>query len=505
MKAMSNFKAKFADETVKDGEYRDVLIEEHEGNPAIEALPAILSKQDVLERIGYFPNFKKEALTHPSEVRVQIVRGLERIFVPLHRHYTLESEISTLLRLSYIDRNNFANKTYWNHLSEKVDRLKERLVATKAGQMRYHPGGFKGSFFLCGMSGLGKTIALSRILALYPQVIFHSQYRGQAFPFTQVVWLKLDCPHNSSIRGLCDKFFIEVDRVIGNTTFAEDYGGRTGPQMIPDVGRIAGLFNIGLIVIDEIQNLSLVKSSGAKQMLAFFTELINTSGCGVLMVGTERAQEVLEQEFWQVRRNITSRPFHWEPFARTESDHLIWEKFLESFWDYQYTVHKAELTPEIKRCFHHETVGIPDLVVKLFIGVQQQAIENETEKITLDLIVEVANTIFAPAQATLAAFRNDKPGAREELNKYIQEMNGRQPSRGPGEKSASQTRTLPDPPNADKPKQLGRVSSKSQKKKARQTTGLPLAVEQAGEEDVSTYSALVAGGYVAPKGEFQDT
>ena len=427
------------------------------------------------------------------------------MFVPLHRHYTLESEISTLLRLSYIDRNNFADKTYWNHLSEKVDKLKERLVATKAGQMRYHPGGFKGSFFLCGMSGLGKTVALSRILALYPQVIFHSRYRGQAFPFTQVVWLKLDCPHNSSIRGLCDMFFLEVDRVLGNTTFAEDYGGRTGPQMIPDVGRICGLFNIGLIVIDEIQNLSLVKSSGAKQMLAFFTELINTSGCGVLMVGTERAQEVLEQEFWQVRRNITSRPFHWKPFARIESDYLIWDKFLESFWDYQYTVHKVELTPEISSLFHQKTVGIPDLVVKLFVGVQQQAIEDGTEKITLSLVSEVASTIFAPAQAALAAFRSGKPDAQEELNKSISEMNSQQPSRGPSEQRASQTLTLPNPPDADKPKQLGKVNSKSRKKKARRTTGLLLTAEQAGEENVSTYEALVAGGYIASKGEFQDT
>ncbi len=501
---MSDFKAKFVDGTVKDGAYRDVLIEEHEGNPLIEALPAIMSKKEVLERIAYFPNFKKEALDYPSEVRVQLVRGLERMFVPLHRHYTLESEISTLLRLSYIDRNNFADKTYWNHLSEKVDRLKERLVATKAGQMRYHPGGFKGSFFLCGMSGLGKTIALSRILALYPQAIFHSQYRGQTFPFTQIVWLKLDCPHNSSIRGLCDKFFLEVDRVIGNTTFAEDFGGRTGPQMIPDVGRIAGLFNIGLIVIDEIQNLSLVKSSGAKQMLAFFTELINTSGCGVLMVGTERAQEVLEQEFWQVRRNITSRPFHWKPFSRTESDHLIWDKFLESFWDYQYTAQKVELTPEISSRFHHETVGIPDLVVKLFIGVQQQAIENETEKITLDLIIEVASTIFAPAQAALAAFRSDKPGAQEELNELMREMNNRKPKREFSEPRASQAGTLPSPPEAGNPKQPGRVTGKSQKKKARRTTGLLLAAEQAGEENISTYDALVAGGYIASKGEFQD-
>lgn len=92
---MSDFKAKLADGVTESRQYREVLIEEHEGNPMIEALPAIMSKKEVFEKVAYFPRFKKKALNHPSEVRVQVVRGLERIFVPLHRHYTLESEVST--------------------------------------------------------------------------------------------------------------------------------------------------------------------------------------------------------------------------------------------------------------------------------------------------------------------------------------------------------------------------------------------------------------------------
>ena len=100
--------------------------------------------------------------------------------------------------------------------------------------------------------------------------------------------------------------------------------------MIPSVARVAGFHNAGLIVIDEIQNLSLVKSRGAKQMLAFFTELIDTAGCGIVIVGTERALKVLQEEFWQVRRNLTTRPFHWKPFERGK----IWDEFLSSFWHY---------------------------------------------------------------------------------------------------------------------------------------------------------------------------
>ena len=499
---MSDFVAKFADGAIGNGLYRDVLIEEHEGNPLIEALPAVLSKKDVLARISNIPLLSRETLSLPSEVRVQIVRGLERLFIPLQRHYTLESEISTLLRMSYVDRNNFADVSYFNTLADRVDDLKGRLSnSPKPGRMSYHPGGFKGSFFLCGMSGLGKTVAVSRILSLYPQLIYHSRYREQTFPYTQLVWLKLDCPHNSSVRGLCDSFFKEVDRVTGNTNFAQDYGGRTGPQMIPDVGRVAGLFGVGLLVIDEIQNLSLVRSSGAKQMLAFFTELVNTSGCAVLMIGTERAQEVLEEEFWQVRRNITSRPFHWKPFSNTANDNLVWTKFLETFWDYQYTTHKVELSSDLINLFHHETMGIPDFVVKLFVGVQQVAIEDGGEKITSDLVKEVASTIFAPAQAAFAAYRLGKKGARENLNEVIREMDYREAAQANRRDGvATPTPTLRAPVTTEQKRHV-----KSRNKKAHQSTGLIAILEELEDGGFeSVYEAFVAKGYVAPKDEFLD-
>ena len=61
----------------------------------------------------------------------------------------------------------------------------------------------------------------------------------------------------------------------------------------------------------------------------------------------------------------------------------------------------------MKNVFHHETVGIPDLVVKLFIGVQQYAIESGSEVISLDLIQDVAKALFEPAQDALAAQLTD--------------------------------------------------------------------------------------------------
>ena len=51
------------------------------------------------------------------------------------------------------------------------------------------------SYSLIGCSGSGKSTTLQRILNLYPQVIYHEKYN-----FTQLVYLKIDCPHDGSLK-----------------------------------------------------------------------------------------------------------------------------------------------------------------------------------------------------------------------------------------------------------------------------------------------------------------
>src|SRR5699024_3054395 len=55
------------------------------------------------------------------------------------------------------------------------------------------------SLSIIGISGIGKTTAIERLLLMYPQVIKHEAYEGQPFNHTQIVWLKIDCPYDGSL------------------------------------------------------------------------------------------------------------------------------------------------------------------------------------------------------------------------------------------------------------------------------------------------------------------
>ncbi len=62
-----------------------------------------------------------------------------------------------------------------------------------------------------GCSGAGKTTAVEAILAGYPQTIIHSEYQH-----VQLVWLKVESPHDASIKSLCINFFRALDVALDN-------------------------------------------------------------------------------------------------------------------------------------------------------------------------------------------------------------------------------------------------------------------------------------------------
>ena len=70
-------------------------------------------------------------------------------------------------------------------------------------------------FTIIGVSGVGKSTAVEKILSLYPQRIVHTKYRERPLAFTQLVWLKLDCPHDGSLKQLCYQFFYALDLAAG--------------------------------------------------------------------------------------------------------------------------------------------------------------------------------------------------------------------------------------------------------------------------------------------------
>ncbi|WP_409967948.1 AAA family ATPase [Bengtsoniella intestinalis] len=247
-------------------------------------------------------------------------------------------------------------------------------------------------FSIIGDSGMGKTSTVNHALAMFPQMIIHEQYNEYPFPNVQFVWMRLECPHDASVKGLCGEFFTEFDRLTKDNTYEKfAKGGRaTTDQMIPQMALIAQRHGLGLLVIDEIQNLSAAKSGGADKMLNFLVQLVNKIGLPVLLIGTPMAKGYLSQDLMAARRSTGQQGM--EEFSPFERDERSWDMLVKGLWKYQWTAEKSVLTEEMSDALYSFSHGNVDVTVKLYMEAQRIAISDRTEQVTVDAIMKAGHS-----------------------------------------------------------------------------------------------------------------
>lgn len=353
--------------------YKKQIVTDYQGNPLIEALPPILSGDELVDALSHNEGQHDGERQLDSQYRLHCVQRLFRYFQPLEQHVDIEQRFSRCIRQSYLHRNPLA--------ASYAAALAQGHSAIRSGRYE-NLGAFRptaAGFTIIGLSGVGKTSAVSNILAMYPQVISHAQYRGNPLVLKQVVWLKLDCPHDGSVKGLCMGFFEAIDRAL-ETDYFEAYSGRgnTIDVLMIRMAQAARLHCLGVLVIDEIQHLSLAKGGGSEKMLNFFVTLVNTIGVPVVLIGTSKAMSILQSEFRQARRGSGQGDLIWD---RMKND-AAWDIFVSSMWRNQWTRSIVPLTDAFKNTLYDESQGIIDIAVKLYAMVQIRAIALGKESFT---------------------------------------------------------------------------------------------------------------------------
>lgn len=393
-----------------EAEYTDQVLKEYQGNPLIEALPPIFSFEQAEELLHIYPDYEGKERRFNSHERYHCIQRLFSYFQPWDKHFDVEQRISRVIRQGYISRNPLKPE-YASDL-QKIYRM------IKAGDYNFKNSELSpvtaSGFTIIGFSGVGKTKAVERVLSLYPQIVIHAKYNSQDLNHYQLTWLKLDCPHDGSVKGLCANFFLEIDRLFGENTYNKFAAGRntTTDTMIPRMAQMARRFSLGVLVIDEIQHLSVAKSGGQEKMLNFFVNLVNTIGIPVILIGTSKAMSILQGEFRQARRGSGHQgDLIWENMSKDDS----WDLLIEGMWEYQWTSKQISLTQDIKDKLYEESQGIVDIAIKLYAMAQMRAIVTGKEIITPGIIEQVAKDNLKLVRPMLLAL---KSGNMREIEKY---------------------------------------------------------------------------------------
>jgi len=400
--------------------YSDQEIPDYRDNPFIEGLPPIFEEEGVALQIRKYPDYDERQRKLGRQTRLHLVQQISDYVEPLPSHFLVEQRISRLIRHGYKARNPFSPAVIRQfHLGFKeileggVDSTESNIAGVRSTA---------AGFAILGVSGQGKTTAIESSLLLYPQVIHHSTYKGQPFIRKQVVWLKLNCPFDGSLKGLCFNFLQSVDSHLGTKYFRKFSTQKVSVDMlIPVMAHIATLHGLGVLVIDEIQNLSFLKSGGAEKMLNYFTQLINTIGVPVVLVGTFKAMRLLSGSFSQARRSTGQGDLIMDRLSEGEE----WDFFLNALWKYQWTATETPLKPHLSKKMYELSQGIVDIAVKLYMLAQWQAIEdgNDNEKITRALLETVAKQHMQLVQPMLKVLRSKDPRALEAIDDLYPKWN----------------------------------------------------------------------------------
>ena len=389
-------------------DYKEQIVSDYRDNPLIEALPPIWSSNEVVDMLSHNEGRHDGERQLDVQYRFHCVSRLFQYFQPLKEHVDIEQRFSRCIRQGYLHRSPLSTE-YVKSLVQGHETIKSRKSYTNLNAFRPTASGFT----IIGLSGVGKTSAVTNILKLYPQVIEHSSYRSIPLVLKQVVWLKLDCPHDGSVKGLCMEFFEALDRAIG-TTYFETYckRGATIDVLMIRMAQAARLHCIGVIVIDEIQHLSLAKSGGSEKMLNFFVTLVNTIGVPVVLIGTSKAKPILQGDFRQARRSSGQQgDLIWD---RMKND-TAWNIFLLSMWENQWTQNVVPLSDEFKNALYHESQGIVDIAVKLYAMVQIKAIALKKETFTPSDLRIAASECLGLVKPILDALRS---GDKKKIEAY---------------------------------------------------------------------------------------
>lgn len=331
----------------------------------IHILPLMKSGDDLFSALEVLPKYDESICTADVPIRLMALSDLYRIYVPSHMSLEIYSKMYLALLRS------LQKKGTKLAVQQKNQNHKAIIQQEYSGIM-----GGSDSFTIIGASGIGKSSAISRAIAL----ITENRVIEVENPYTKIIpCICVQCPFDSSVKGLLLEILRKVDEVIDNKYYQNVLRARTTTDMlIGSVSQVA-LNHIGLLVVDEIQNVC--NSKNGKSLVGMLTQLINNSGISICMVGTPESVVFFEQAVQLARRSLGLR------YDVMEYG-IDFRKFCEIVFSYQYVKQKTEITDGIMEWLYEHTSGNISVVVSLIHDAQEIAILNGKEILNLETLNE---------------------------------------------------------------------------------------------------------------------
>lgn len=292
-----------------------ILELEPSANPLLSCIRPFIHEDTLGERLVSWPLLTSGIEKLSKQERLDLLyRMHEEMFEPTSISLELGTRIFRILSRGYLKR---------DPRDVRVKRL-SILIAQQAGKLLqdlpWLPS-YAKCMTVSGITGVGKTFEVSRILSLIPQVIEHeTSVEAGWLCMKQIVWLYVAMSHDGTLGGLLLQILCAIDAV-SVTTYAEDRSLKrmSNEKLAVHVGIILSNHHVGLLVIDEIQERNFSAHERGALAATFFLRLLNF-GIPMLLMGNPYGLNALNSFAQDVRRSGSGGTIEIDPMGADDPD-----------------------------------------------------------------------------------------------------------------------------------------------------------------------------------------
>ena len=397
--------------TFKKAKYRQCTIPVHNDNYLITALPEKFTQKQLKNCLSL--NLQAPIMAMSKDDKVSSIRQVKKkLFIPNREHIKLYEYLYGLITLGYENRNpiepsviewtfDIADPDIPLNIENDSDTISE------------------GSTMI-GKTGLGKSTIMNRILfTCFPTIITHHE---DDFDDIQIVYLKIDMPHDGSRGGICKAIFKAFDKTLKKFEDNNYYKMYASPEksrspsidvMEENIHILLRKYHVGILVIDELQNLLVEGKINRNKTLQFFDSLVNNAEVPVVRIGTSDSLNLFNKNHRHIRRAGPS-VFEAKPYAK---DDKYWGNIIDELIKYQFAPKPLIRTEAIDNLLYDLTRGYPYALIALWQQIQIYivTIAKNDKPITESKIRNIWKQKFPLVSRVFKAITNNRTGKLDDM------------------------------------------------------------------------------------------